>query len=128
MFSVNLPINSHSRQHKAIKQQSHQLSQSRFGQQDKRAQVDGEIAQAVSEYQRAQQQFVLFQTGILPQARQTVASMLAGYQVGQVDFLNLVRAQLTQFNYELRYWRALVEANQALAQLAAAVGEEHIYE
>ncbi|MBL4621233.1 MAG: TolC family protein [Immundisolibacteraceae bacterium] len=128
MFSVNLPLNRDSRQHKAVKQHAHQLSETRFGQQDKRAQVEGEIAQAVSEYQRAQQQFVLFQTGILPQARQTVASMLAGYQVDQVDFLNLVRAQLTQFNYELSYWRALVEANQALAQIVAAVGEENIYE
>jgi outer membrane protein TolC len=71
---------------------------------------------------------VLFDTGIIPQARQTVASMLAGYQVGKVDFLNLVRSQIIQFEYEIQYWKALTDAQQALAQLSAAVGQDDIYE
>jgi outer membrane protein TolC len=71
---------------------------------------------------------VLFESGIIPQARQTVSSMLAGYQVSEVDFLNLVDSQVTLLNYEVRYWKALTEANQALARLVAAVGEEEIYE
>ena len=50
--------------------------------------------------------------------------MLAGYQVSEVDFLNLVRSQITLFNYETQYWRSLSAANQALARLHAAVGEE----
>jgi len=54
--------------------------------------------------------------------------MLAGYQVNKVDFLNLVRSQITLFEYETQYWKALTEANQSLAQLNAAVGEEEIYE
>ena len=74
------------------------------------------------------QQFLLFGSGILPQARQTVASMLAGYQVSEVDFLNLVRSQITLFDYELRYWKALSDSRLALAQLEAAVGEATIYE
>ncbi|MGZ5053150.1 MAG: TolC family protein, partial [Methylobacter sp.] len=73
-------------------------------------------------------QAVLFETGIVPQARQTVASMLAGYQVNKVDFLNLVRSQITLFEYETQYWKAFTEANQALAQLSSAVGKEEIYE
>ncbi|WP_338070343.1 TolC family protein [Bathymodiolus platifrons methanotrophic gill symbiont] len=71
---------------------------------------------------------MLFKNGIIPQARQTVASMLAGYQVNKVDFLNLVRSQITLYNYETQYWKALSEANQALAQLTAVVGKEEIYE
>ena len=55
-------------------------------------------------------------------------SMLSGYQVSEVDFLNLVRSQMTLFNYELQYWKSLSEAKQALAQLEAAVGQESIYE
>jgi len=71
---------------------------------------------------------LLFKTGIIPQARQTVASMLTGYQVNKVDFLNLLRSQITLFNYETQYWKALTEANQALAQLSAVVGKDDIYE
>ena len=72
--------------------------------------------------------FDLFQTGIIPQARQTVASMLAGYQVNKVDFLNLVGSQVTLLNYEIQYWKALTDAHQALARLRAAVGEEQVIE
>jgi len=45
-----------------------------------------------------------------------------------VDFLNLLRSQITLFNYETQYWKALTEANQALAQLSAVVGKDDIYE
>jgi outer membrane protein TolC len=54
--------------------------------------------------------------------------MLAGYQVNEVDFLNLVRSQITLFSYETQYWRSLSVANQALARLYAAVGGEIVHE
>ncbi len=54
--------------------------------------------------------------------------MLAGYQVDQVDFLNLVRSQVTLLNYELQHWKSYTEVNQSIARLKAAVGEENIYE
>ena len=70
----------------------------------------------------------MFKTGIIPQARQTVSSMLAGYQVSKVDFLNLVRSQITLLNFEMQYWNVFAEANQSLAQLTATVGKDEIYE
>ena len=86
------------------------------------------ISNSVTEYDQAAEQLYLFGEGILPQARQTVESMLVGYQVNEVDFLNLVRSQVTLLNYELQYWKAFIEINQSVARLAAAVGEENIYE
>ena len=61
----------------------------------------------------AREAFSLFETGIIPQARQTVQSMLAAYQVSEVDFLNLVRSQITLADYEIQYWRSWSAANQA---------------
>jgi outer membrane protein TolC len=90
--------------------------------------VHAEISRATADYLQARDQFSLFDTGIIPQARQTVQSMLAAYQVSEVDFLNLVRSQITLFNYETQYWRSLSAANQALARLHAAVGGEVIRE
>jgi outer membrane protein TolC len=52
--------------------------------------------------------------------------MLSGYQVNKVDFLNLVRSQITLYDYETQYWKSFSEVNQALARLTAAVGEEVI--
>jgi len=42
--------------------------------------------------------------------------------VGKVDFLNLVRSQITLYDYEIKYWKTLAEARQSLADLKAAVG------
>jgi outer membrane protein TolC len=127
-MSMNVPIFAAQKQAKAVDQRTSELMQERYALQDQLNKARSQISQSHSDYQRAKQQFVLFDTGIIPQARQTVASMLAGYQVNKVDFLNLVRSQLSLFEYETQYWKAFTEAQQALAQLSAAVGEENIYE
>ncbi|WP_232056834.1 MULTISPECIES: TolC family protein [Methylomonas] len=126
--SMNVPIFAAGKQAKAVDQRTSEWLQQRYALQDRWNGIRAEISQAYSEYLRAKQQFVLFDTGIIPLARQTVASMLAGYQVNNVDFLNLVRSQITLFEYETQYWKTFTEAHQALAQLCATVGEDDIYE
>ncbi|GAB6068274.1 TolC family protein [Methylothermus subterraneus] len=121
-LSMNLPLYFATKQAKAVDQRQSELLRQQFRWQDTWNQVRAEIASALADYRRARDQAVLFDRGILPQARQTVASMLAGYQVGKVDFLNLVSAQITLYNYEIQYWKTLAEARQALARLEAAVG------
>ncbi len=123
-LSMNIPLYFATKQAKAVDQRQSDLLRERFRWQDAWNQVRAEIAKALADYRRAREQAVLFDQGIIPQARQTVASMLAGYQVGKVDFLNLVSAQITFYNYEIQYWKALTEARQALAKLKAAVGGE----
>jgi outer membrane protein, heavy metal efflux system len=127
-FSMNLPLFIDSKQRKAVDQRTSELLEQNFRLQDLRVTIQANITDTIADYHRARDQFELFKTGILPQARQTVASMLAGYQVNKVDFLNLVSAQITLYNYDIRYWQVLSEANQALARLVAAVGEETVYE
>ncbi len=127
-LSMNLPIFTDSKQQKAVDQRNKEVLQTKFSLRDTANRVHSEISTAYSHYQKSSQQVQLFKTGIIPQARQTVASMLAGYQVDKVDFLNLVRSQITLYNYETQYWKALTEANQTLAQLIAVVGKEEIYE
>lgn len=127
-LSMNVPLFSKHKQQKAVDQRSSELIQQRYALQDQWNKVRAEISMAYSEFHQTKNQVVLFKSGIIPQARQTVASMLAGYQVNKVDFLNLVRSQITLYNYETQYWKALSRANQALAQLTAVVGKEEIYE
>jgi cobalt-zinc-cadmium efflux system outer membrane protein len=128
MVGVKIPLYSGRKQSKAISQKTSELARSRYALIDERGSVRATISAAITDYQKSQEQFELYGAGIIPQARQTVQSMLAAYQVSEVDFLNLVRSQMTLFNYELQYWKALSEAKQALARLEAAVGKESIYE
>ncbi|SFP73220.1 Outer membrane protein TolC [Nitrosomonas cryotolerans] len=127
-LSMNVPIFLDRKQAKAVDQRNSELMQQKYMLQDEWNKVRAQISQSYSDFQRATEQTILFKTGIIPQARQTVESMLLGYQVSKVDFLNLIRSQIALFNHELRYWNAFAEANQALAQLTAAVGKEAIYE
>jgi outer membrane protein, heavy metal efflux system len=127
-LSMTVPLFAASKQQKAIDQRNSELIEQRYALQDQWNQVRTEISMAYSDFQQTKNQVVLYGSGIIPQARQTVASMLAGYQVNKIDFLNLVRSQITLYNYETQYWKAYTEANQALAQLTAVVGKEDIYE
>lgn len=127
-LSMNVPLFAGSKQRKAVEQRSSELMQKKYALKDEWNKIRSQISKAHSDYHQTKNQVVLFKSGIIPQARQTVDSMLAGYRVNKVDFLNLVRSQITLFNYETQYWKALSEANQALAELTAAVGKEDIYE
>ncbi len=127
-LSVSVPIFAERKQNKAVQQRKAEVRLANYALQDLWNQIRKQISTAYSDYQRATQQVVLFETGIIPQARQTVASMLSGYQVNKVDFLNLVRSEITLFNYEMQYWHSFVEAHQSLARLNAVVGQENLYE
>ncbi len=128
LFSMNLPIYTGSKQDRLVDQRNAEWLQKKYELHEQRNRVASQVQQAMTDYRRASEQTQLFQQEIIPQARQTVDAMLAGYQVGKVDFLNLVRAQTTLYDYETQYWKALSAANQAMARLVAAVGEETIYE
>ena len=123
-LAMSLPLYAGRKQNKAVDQRTSELLQKQYALQDEWDKVQAEIATTLADYQRASEQMQLFKTGIIPQARQSVASMLSGYQVNKVDFLNLVRAQITLYDYETEYWQSLSTANQALASLTAAVGGE----
>ncbi len=128
MFAMSLPLRPGSRQDRVVSQRNAELLMQRYGLQDLEARLAADVAAARADYERAREQVGLVKNGVLPQASLMVASMLAGYQVGKVDFLNLAGAQITVFEYEIRYWRALGDAWTALAQLIATVGEEQVYE
>jgi cobalt-zinc-cadmium efflux system outer membrane protein len=66
----------------------------------------------------------LFKTGIIPQAEQSFEATLSAYQVGDVDFLNLLDSQLTLYRYRIDYYRALSDYQRSVAGLEAAVGKE----
>ena len=128
MVGVKVPLYSGGKQDKAIKQRSSEYQKQRYAQLDERNSVMADISSAVTDYERARKQLGLYEKGIIPQARQTVDSMLVGYQVNEVDFLNLIRSQMTLLNYELQYWKSFAEAKQSLSRLQATVGKETIYE
>ncbi len=127
MLTMSLPIYTDHKQDKRVAQRKAEKARAQFSWQDAVDQVEADIDAAASDLRIARSQVALFEQGILPQARQTTASMLAGYQVNKVDFLNLVRAQLSEFNTDMRYWKQISLVHQAEARLAAAAGKDNLY-
>jgi len=124
MLTMSVPLYTGTKQDRAVDQRMAEKAQVQFTREDTINQVDADIDAAASDLNIARNQVVLFEKGILPQARQTTASMLAGYQVNKVDFLNLVRAQLSEFNTDIQYWQQVSTLHQSEARLAAAAGKE----
>jgi outer membrane protein TolC len=123
-LKMNLPLYAADKQAKAVDQRHSELMQEQFASQDALRKVQAEVAVALANFRSAREEAALYQNTILPQAKRTVDSMLAGYQVGKVDFLNLIRAQIAVLEYETRYWQAFAQTRQALARLAFAAGGE----
>lgn len=67
---------------------------------------------------------VLYRTTVLPQAEESLASARAGYRTGRTDFLNLIEADRALREFQLAYYRALVEWQQRVAELEQVVGRE----
>jgi outer membrane protein TolC len=122
MVSAPLPVFSGRKQDQAVVEEAAVLADHRARHQVMVDQVDAEIASLAAGLQRAHDQLVLLNDGILPQARTSLSSATASYQVGRVDFLTLLDAQVTLYRHELDYHRLLFDFAADLAALERAVG------
>ena len=66
--------------------------------------------------------FELYKNSILPQARQSLQAATSGYQTQKVDFLTLLDSERVLKDIELGYYQALVDYQEAFANLEQAVG------
>lgn len=128
MLSFSVPLFASAKQDQLVAQRRAERSARERALADVRNRVRADIAAALADYRRVREELTLLDAGILPQTGQAVASMLAGYQVNKVDFLTLIRTQITLYNQEMQRWRVYSQAHQALAMLSAAVGQERFHE
>ncbi len=68
------------------------------------------------------EEMALFRDVIIPQADQSLAAAIAGYQVDEVDFLTLLDNQMTLLDFEIDYYRHLSQFEKSLAHLESVVG------
>jgi len=91
---------------------------------ERRARVDGDIAGAVADLERARTLIALFESDVLPQARANVESAFSSYRVGTVDFMTLVDAQMSVNRFEAELHRLVAEYGRAVAELEMTLGRE----
>lgn len=122
--SAPIPIFASRRQEPAIREQTAVLEEHRAMHTSMVNDLDREITSLSADLRRAGDQLTLLEEGILPQARTALAASTASYQVGSVDFLTLLDAQVTLYRHELDYHRLLADFATTLAALERAVGTE----
>ncbi|MFO7982964.1 MAG: TolC family protein [Desulfuromonadales bacterium] len=87
-----------------------------------RNRLQASIHDGYAKMERSRKQALLYETGIIPQARQAFESTQSAYQVGKVDFLSVVDALMTLYRYEMEYYRALSVHEKSVARLEAEIG------
>ena len=86
------------------------------------AQTQSAVTQAYGTASTAERLMRLYTDSILPQARLTLESSIAAYQVGAADFLTLLMNATSVIANELSYEQQQAQYRRALAQLEPYVG------
>jgi outer membrane protein TolC len=86
--------------------------------------IDSGVEDLLAQLERRKKLAVLYKTGIIPQAAQSLESAVIGYRVNKVDFMTLLDNRVTLFNYEREYHESLAEYQMNRAQLEALGGGE----
>lgn len=122
MVSIPLPLWQKEKEDKALMERKARLNEAKRKYESAQNHLAFLIRKTKSEMESAWEQMLLFRDGIIPQAKASLESAIAGYQVNKVDFLTLLNNHLTLFNYEIQYYRSLTNHEIKMAQLEEALG------
>ncbi|MEE8556803.1 MAG: TolC family protein, partial [Myxococcota bacterium] len=120
--TVRLPMN-RTRWRAHVAEREALLHRARADYRGARARLRDALQTAHAQLARADGEGSLLETGLVPQARQSLESSRSGYEVDRVDFLSLVDSQVRLLNAELGLVRAMASRRSAFAELEAILGE-----
>ncbi|MFQ5449932.1 MAG: TolC family protein [Nitrospinaceae bacterium] len=121
--AINIPIWYKTKQRRKVAEESFKIMKIQEAYNDARNQIFLGIKELFEEEIREEQTIELIGKAIIPQARQSLESAVAGYGVDKVDFLTLLDNQITLFNWEIKYQRELASYEKTLANLESVVGK-----
>ena len=120
--SVNVPLYFWRKQSRKVEEKQSVLASVQAAYENAVNQVRGNLGRAKAELERYEKRIDLYKNGILVQARQSLESALAGYQVNKVDFLTLMNNWTMLHNYELQYHQAVANYYKSAAEYEFITG------
>ncbi|ABL01240.1 TolC family protein [Pelobacter propionicus] len=121
--TFNLPVR-RERRHAMVAESNSEISMATEELNGLRNTIDSGISDLLAKLEKREKLVMLFKTGIIPQAEQSLESATIGYRVNKVDFLSLLDSRVTLFNYERELYESQAEYMMGLAQLEALVGTD----
>lgn len=122
-IGINIPIWFATKQRKKVAEENYRILTAKDSLDAAKNDVFLKIKLIMDREVKARNLINLIRTGIIPQARQSLESALAGYSVDKVDFLTLIDNQVTLLRWEIKNHRELTDYEQNLAALEHVVGQ-----
>lgn len=124
MIGLSVPIFAGRRQLK-LREEAAALEQaSEAALTEQRAEVSARIQELTAALEQNRALIALYRREVLPQAAANVASALAAYRAGTVDFLTLIDAQTGHKDYERELHALVAEYGATVAELELTLGRE----
>jgi|AntRauTorckE6833_2_1112554.scaffolds.fasta_scaffold02886_5 outer membrane protein TolC len=124
MFNIKIPLYHGKKQSQKVQQQRINRSAMEYRYRNVKNSVARQLQQSLTNAEKNRRLVDLYETGIIPQAEESLESSLAGYQNGKVDFLSLLDSELTLFQFRLDYHRFVADYHKAIADLEALTGTQ----
>jgi cobalt-zinc-cadmium efflux system outer membrane protein len=121
---IKLPIFSSRKQRLGVEESVARFQESRHNYESARQDLVFQAKDLYLTARTSERLLQLFQSGIIPQTSLSLESALAGYEVGNVDFLTLMTSAMSLLDYEMQYYEEVAKHEQALAQLEPLLNME----
>ena len=125
-FMVKVPIFFQRKQRPMVAEAAASLAGATLMRDSTLSDADAQVTQEHAALTTARRLMALYGDSVLPQARLTLESATAAYEVGNVDFLTLITNFITVRDYEISYQEQQARYREALARLEPLLGMEFI--
>ena len=84
--------------------------------------LDANFGTAIAKLNTIKSRIKLIEEGLLPQAEQTLKAAMAGYQVGKIDFINVIDSENKLYQIETNLYKLKTDYLKEIASLEFLVG------
>lgn len=123
LVGVNIPIWFKSKQNKKVAETQHRILQEKAQLQSEKNNILFILNDLLAKIKKDEELVSLYKEQIIPEATQSLDADTLAYQVGRLDFLNLLNSQMTLLNYEIKFHKVMSDLEKNFAELEVVVGE-----
>jgi outer membrane protein TolC len=123
LVGVNIPIWFKSKQNKQVAETQLRIIQAKARLQSLTNDILFNLNDIVAKIKKEEALVVLYKEQIIPEASQSLEADMSAYQVGRLDFLNLLNSQMTLLNYKIKLHEVVSDLEKNFAELEVVVGK-----
>ena len=122
MLGVTVPLWFFQKEAFGVKEMKSELEMIKAEYKAKENMVLFDIRDSYARVEASRKLIELYTISFIPQAEQTVAASIRGYETEKTDFLSLLDSQRMLIEFRLEYYNAILELRMALADLERSAG------